>query len=312
MPSTFSPNKGYELMATGEDTNVWGDKTNANLQLIDANLGSIANITITGNRTLTDSECNNLGLAISGSSSTRPTITFPATGGYFVVFNNLPYTDILLARTGGSATVSVAPAQTLSVINNDGGIFLAETTIPPGAIFPFAGSSVPSTGGYVICAGQTLSRTFFARLFAAIGTTWGAGNGSTTFNVPDLRGRALFGLDNMGGTSANRITSGGSGINGTTLGATGGAQNVTLVSGNIPAISTGAESSGHTHSVPLQTFPLGVPTGGVAVYAPFAGTSVPVQTNGVSNTHYHTLGNGSPSAVNKMPPTAMINYIIKV
>ncbi len=311
MPSTYSPNKGYELMATGEDTNVWGDKTNANLELIDANLGSIANITLSGSVSLTDSQCNNLGLSFGGTVSARPTVTFPASGGYFIVYNNLAGTDILLARSGGGATVSVAPSQSLAVINNSGGIFVAGTEIPAGTVFAFAGASVPS-GGYVLCAGQTLSRTLYARLYAAIGTTYGAGNGTTTFNVPDLRGRTSFGLDNMGGASAGRITSGGSGIGGTTLGATGGAQNVTLASGNIPSISTSSENVGHSHSVPLNTLPLGVSGGGVAVYAPFAGTSAPINTGNESITHFHTTGSGSPAAVNKMPPTLMMNYIIKV
>lgn len=64
--------------------------------------------------------------------------------------------------------------------------------------------SSPSSG-WLLCDGSAVSRTTYATLFAAIGTAYGAGNGTTTFNVPDLRGRTLVGRDNLGGTAANRV-----------------------------------------------------------------------------------------------------------
>lgn len=92
--------------------------------------------------------------------------------------------------------------------------------LPAGAVIPYAGSAAPA--GWLLCGGQAVSRSDYAALFAIIGTTYGAGNGSTTFNLPDLRGRVVAGEDDMGGTAANRLTSGNSGITGTTLGAAGG------------------------------------------------------------------------------------------
>ena len=62
---------------------------------------------------------------------------------------------------------------------------------PAGVIIPFAGTSVPT--GYLLCNGAAVSRTDYANLFAAIGTLYGAGNGSTTFNLPDARDRVLQG-----------------------------------------------------------------------------------------------------------------------
>ena len=77
--------------------------------------------------------------------------------------------------------------------------------IPPtGAIMAFAGSSAP--GGWLLCFGQDVSRTIFANLFDVIGTTYGVGDGSATFGLPDMRGRTAVGLDNMGGPSADRLT----------------------------------------------------------------------------------------------------------
>ena len=93
-------------------------------------------------------------------------------------------------------------------------------TFPAGAVIPFAGSTVPN--GWLLCAGQTVSRTTYANLFAIIGTTYGAGNGSTTFHLPDLRGRVVAGLDNMGGSDAGRLSWA------NTLGTTGGKEVATF------------------------------------------------------------------------------------
>ena len=64
-------------------------------------------------------------------------------------------------------------------------------SLPAGVIIPFAGKSVPT--GYLLCNGAAVSRTDYANLFAAIGTLYGAGDGSTTFNLPDARDRVLQG-----------------------------------------------------------------------------------------------------------------------
>lgn len=93
-------------------------------------------------------------------------------------------------------------------------------TVPAGSMTAFAGSSAPT--GWLLSYGQEVSRSTYATLFAAIGTTYGTGDGSTTFNLPDLRGRTLAGKDNMGGSAASRLTSGASGVDGATLGAAGG------------------------------------------------------------------------------------------
>lgn len=73
---------------------------------------------------------------------------------------------------------------------------------PPGAVISFAASSPPT--GWIECNGAPLSRTVYADLFAAIGTVFGAGNGSTTFNLPDLRGEFIRGFDNGRGIDSGR------------------------------------------------------------------------------------------------------------
>jgi microcystin-dependent protein len=68
---------------------------------------------------------------------------------------------------------------------------------PAGVVLPFAGDTAPS--GWAICDGSTISRTEYPELFAALGTIWGEGDGSTTFHLPDMRGRFMRGTDSGAG-----------------------------------------------------------------------------------------------------------------
>lgn len=119
---------------------------------------------------------------------------------------------------------------------------------PFGSMANFVGTSAPTK--WFLCYGQAVSRTTYSDLFTAIGTVYGAGDGTTTFNLPDCRGRVTAGKDNMGGSSADRLTNLSGGVNGDILGATGGAQSVTLTSAQVPELTGTAESAGsHTHSM---------------------------------------------------------------
>lgn len=102
----------------------------------------------------------------------------------------------------------------------------APSAFPPGTVIPYAGATIPS--GWLRCNGQTVSRTTYARLFAVLGTTFGAGDGSTTFAVPDLRGRFPVGA----GT-------------GYPLGGVGGAETVALSIANLAAHIHGSASHSH-------------------------------------------------------------------
>jgi microcystin-dependent protein len=112
--------------------------------------------------------------------------------------------------------------------------------IPVGALMPYAGATAPD--GWLLCNGQTPSRTTYANLFAVIGTTYGAGNGST-FGLPDPMGRAIIGVGS------------GSGLTARALAAKSGAETVVIASGNLPTHEH--TLSAHTHTLGNHTHALG-------------------------------------------------------
>jgi microcystin-dependent protein len=190
----------------------------------------------------------------------------------------------------------------------------------------FAGSAAPS--GWLLCGGQTVSRTQYSGLFLTIGTTYGAGDGSTTFALPDLRGRTIAGEDDMGGTAANRLTSGGSGINGIVLGATGGSQTHVLTEAQMPSHTHTQNAHTHTQNAHGHTI-VNPSTGSQILYmgngaSGFAdqwgqggqgglGAGTPIQANTATNqnTTATNQNTGSGAAHNITQPTMVLNYIIK-
>lgn len=179
------------------------------------------------------------------------------------------------------------------MLEGGGGGGGAGFTLPPGTILEFAGATAPA--GYLLCSGQLVSRTTYAALFDAIGIAFGAGDGSTTFAVPDRRGRVGLGKDNMGGTPANRVTVAVSGVSASSLGAVGGDQ-------RLHAHSHGVTDPGHFHG--------GGSYGVVRVnpsleYEVSVASSTEVATTGIS---INTAGAGGSQNI---PPVLVLNYIIK-
>lgn len=185
--------------------------------------------------------------------------------------------------------------------------------VPSGAGVDWYGASLPS--GYLWADGSAVSRATYASLFAAIGTTHGVGDGSSTFNLPDKRGRVSAGKDDMGGSAASRLTTAGSGVDGATLGASGGAQNVTL---------SGAESGLQSHSHGLK-WP-SAQSGGASVISTVPDTSTPgaaLLASTVSQSPPNTpvalyssydtaaASASAASAHSNTQPTLVCNYIIK-
>lgn len=150
--------------------------------------------------------------------------------------------------------------------------------VPAGTIFPTARSSAPE--GFLLCEGQAVSRSTYAGLFSAIGTTYGPGNGTTTFNLPDLRGRAPVGADG----AAARLSANDA------LGNAGGAETHTLSTGEIPS---------HSHSITTVT------GGAGASNAPGRGVTTPIGETA-------TGAAGGGGAHNNMQPFQIVNYMIRL
>lgn len=146
---------------------------------------------------------------------------------------------------------------------------------PTGAVYPFAGSTAPT--GHLMADGTAVSRATYADLFTVIGVVYGAGNGTTTFNVPNLKGKIPVGLD-----SAQ--------VEFDAMAETGGAKTHTLLTAEMPA---------HTHTQQGQNT---TATSGSGVYHE-SSTSVGYNTAGAS-----TGGGGSH---NNLQPYITLNYIIK-
>lgn len=191
--------------------------------------------------------------------------------------------------------------------------------VPVGGLMQYAGASVPA--GWLLCYGQQVSRTTYALLFAAISTTWGIGDGTTTFNVPDFRGRIALGKDNMGGVAADRVTVAESGVASQTLGGTGGNQSIMAHFHNIddPGHEHEVTDPGHFHSGPdsdaflcyLGTGGNSNITGGSAVLGvdhtatTTTGLTVAEATTGITTTAVAGTGNAQ-----NMPPVGVVNTMI--
>ncbi len=177
------------------------------------------------------------------------------------------------------------------------------TQVPAGIVSAFAGVTAPS--GWLMCYGQAVSRTEYSALFTALNTTYGSGDGSTTFNIPDMRGRAIAGVDNMGGTDAGRLSIA------NTLGTATGTETVTLTSAEsgVPAhahantvtnnaVTSGSHSADHSHTFGTGTVSadhshqwgysfFGYTGGGSFAAAANSGT-YNTPTSGISANHTHS------------------------
>jgi microcystin-dependent protein len=197
-----------------------------------------------------------------------------------------------------------------------------DTSVPAGAVMPFAGNTSPA--GWLLCFGQDISRTEYSALFSVLGTSYGSGNGSTTFNLPDLRGRVVAGVDNMGGTAASRLTSTTITGGGDAPGEVGGGQTHTLTGAEsgVPAHghTTGNNSVDHSHFI-SAAFDNVATAGPYPYYARTGGGSTllgppnGMTSAGQSSNHTHVVNNNTAanasSAHNNVQPTMVLNYIIK-
>jgi microcystin-dependent protein len=250
-----------------------------------------------------------------------PHVTNGALGSQLAVDGGNSY--IMFTATGASVLVGTLIQGTPYVAKfsaaNSGwmlhGFYGNPYNIPLLGGMDYWGTTAPNSS-FVFPVGQAISRTTYATAFAIMGTTFGVGDGSTTFNLPDKRGRVAAAADNMGGAGAGRISLG--------FSATGGEQAHTLTAAELAPHShgfsgtTGGDSPDHTHATNITD--IGAATSGTAV----PGGAIGIQnrnavSGGASARHAHPFsgatdtGSGVAGAAhNNMQPTIACNYIIRI
>jgi microcystin-dependent protein len=303
---TFSPNRNYVLPATGNDVNTWGPLLNGNFSAIDSNISALLPVSTTGGTTtFTTGQAANLYYNVNGALTSNAILVFPGViQTFFIVANNTTGAFTLTIQTENTGTTQVQNQGIIALYYSDGtNINLVATNTPPqglaliGEIKNWPVSTLPPN--YVWANGQAISRTTFAALFAVYSTFYGPGDGSTTFNVPDLRGNIAAGADAMGGAAAaGRLTSASIGVT-AALGVIAGSQ----------------QMQSHTHPIddPSHAHTTLVPFGIIANNA-VGGNGTAVVSTEVTSTDTNTTGieilsAGSGNSQN-VQPTFVTNYII--
>jgi microcystin-dependent protein len=199
-----------------------------------------------------------------------------------------PQGSVYMRRDGVQSNGGVLYLKTTGVTLNTGWMDIptaAGTTValPTGAISIYGAAAAPS--GWLLCDGSAVSRTTYSVLFGVIGTTYGAGDGSTTFNLPDLRGRVIAGYA-----------------------ASGGHADVSTL-GNNDGVTLAYRRPKHNHSVNITSSSV------VGTQQPIAsGTSGATDTNfstGVGTQTFVKVGPQTGAEPNDTPGYLVLNYIIK-
>lgn len=222
------------------------------------------------------------GLSVAASYNVRLTATDAFNGPSSVLLLPSGVVTMSWSDTGVGIGKIQTPGRALDVVGliyqNDGPV------LPPGVSWEYAGSTAPA--GWLMQDGTAVSRTTYAALFAVISTVFGAGDGSTTFNVPDRRGRVGIGV----GTAT-----GAAGATAHTLAQLGGEETHALTSG---------ENGPHTHGLEMRS-------GGTVDAGNTDDRAAREYAGSIESMSFFTLSSGSGTAHNTMQPYIGMNYIIK-
>ncbi len=244
------------VIPNGITTTVYCDGTN----FFTALSGTVGNFTVNGTLGVTGALTGTTGVFSGAISSVSPAFTGTPT-----------------APTASAGTNTTQIATTAFVLANG---------VPTGGLIMWSTASAPS--GFLLCDGSAVSRSTYAALFAIVSTTFGSGDGTTTFNVPNYTNRFPYG---------------------TTLGSTGGSANATLVSHTHTATSS-VSDPGHAHIYNTKTGVL--PQSGSSTFCWNGETNATTSVASTGITVATTNSTEGSSATNaNLPPYLGINFIIK-
>lgn len=216
-----------------------------------------------------DNATQNVTMLRKGVFASRPTAATAKSGGYYLATD----TGVLYLSDGTNW------------------ITVNDTEVPIGSIQGFGANADPTDARWVRCDGRAISRSTYAAAFTLLSTTYGVGDGSTTFNIPDLRGRVLVGVDG----AAARLAANDA------LGNSSGEENHTLTTAEMPAHAHGPAIGGHNWPEVAGSFST----------ASVGAGAVPVPSGNFLNTNL-TGSAGGGATHNNMQPYLVAQYIIRI
>ncbi|MBF46076.1 MAG: hypothetical protein CMD38_07410 [Flavobacteriales bacterium] len=318
MASTFTTNLTLEKPAAGDQANAWGNTLNTNFDAIDTAISLKHAGTPQGN--LAASFVGQVAIDTSNKVVYIATTAGNAGTAVWTQANAGTITVSGVVSGSGSFSGGAASITTSYAVN----------PVPSGVISQFGGNAAPT--GYLLCDGSAVSRTTYADLYTAISTNYGSGDGSTTFNLPDLQDRfpvgkgSTYSLNNQGGVSS--ITPSGSVSSFTPSGSVSvTVNNHTLTTNQIPAHNHlithagGGISANYFHPTYGASIPFGDNNTSIATNPFYQYPSACMTNTGGGQAHNHgASGSFSGSSVtptfsgnsaSTLPPYICVNYIIK-
>ncbi len=206
MVSTFTPNGHLELQGTGDNSGTWGSVLNTNvITKIDTIFGGVQSLSLASTDvTVSTTQSQNNAFLLSGTLTADVAVIFPSIGRTYYVANNTTGNHSITLKTASAGVTAVIPqgASGFFVLNGTDILVPTLPGIPVGTVQTFAMTTVPA--GWLECDGSAISRATYASLFNTIGTTFGSGDGTTTFNIPDMRGYFARGWDHGRGIDPAR------------------------------------------------------------------------------------------------------------